>query len=168
MASHDGCQIGISAEEFELAILEYRPFLVNLAWKWLGSRELAEDVVQDSLAYLWTRLDAYDPQRGSLGQWLGKCVGNRIRNANRDRKYDPKNDGLAIYHGISQPGQDSHFRVNQVLDQVSYMTGPMREVMDLFILGLDVKEISKGLGITRKKAQYWVDKGLDKLRKRVR
>lgn len=166
MASHDGCQIGISAEEFELAILEYRPFLVNLAWKWLGSRELAEDVVQDSLAYLWTRLDAYDPQRGSLGQWLGKCVGNRIRNANRDRHKQPSRDEFVI--GISPPSQDSHLRVNQVLDQVARMTGPMREVMDLFILGLDVKEISKSLGITRKTAQYWVDKGLDKLRKRVR
>jgi RNA polymerase sigma factor (sigma-70 family) len=129
---------------------------------------MAEDVVQESLAYLWTRLDTYDPKRGSIGQWLGKCVGNRVRNANRDRQNRSRLDDWDLGLGITLPTQEANLRVNYVLDQVSRMTGKMREVMELFVMGLRGREIEKGLGISPKTAQYWLDKGLAKLRKRVR
>jgi RNA polymerase sigma factor (sigma-70 family) len=170
--------MGLSEWEFEQAVDQYRPFLVNLAWKWLGSRELAEDVVQDGLGYLWTRLHTYDPARGSIGQWLGKCIGSRIRNARRNERRNPTVLSAQITTPWSftsklnnaashPPTQESRVRVNRVLDEVGRMSGKMGEVMELWLLGLDLSEIDKAMG-TKRAARKWFKKGMERLRKRVR
>src|SRR5215218_6995776 len=42
----------------------------SLAYRLLGDRELAEDVVQESFLTLWQRPAAFVPHRGRLLSWL--------------------------------------------------------------------------------------------------
>jgi RNA polymerase sigma-70 factor (ECF subfamily) len=47
------------------------------AFRRLGDRQLAEEVVQDTYLALWNRAELYDPSAGSLLAWLSTIARNR-------------------------------------------------------------------------------------------
>lgn len=78
-----------------------------------GDRQVAEDVVQEAFLTLWNRADRFDPDRGSLGAWLGTITRHRAidraRAASRRPRLvslggaaddEPTNEALerALYH----------------------------------------------------------------------
>ena len=53
------------------------PQLFGLALSILRSRDLAEDVVQDSFVLVWRQAHSFDPSRGAAMAWLARIVRNR-------------------------------------------------------------------------------------------
>ena len=51
--------------------------LFGLALSILRSRELAEDVVQDSFVLVWRQAHSFDPRRGAAMAWLARIVRNQ-------------------------------------------------------------------------------------------
>lgn len=50
---------------------------VAVAYRVLGNRDQAEDVVHDAFVIVWQRIPRFDPNRGSLKAWLMTIVRNR-------------------------------------------------------------------------------------------
>ena len=51
--------------------------IYRAAFRRLGDRQLAEEVVQDTYLALWNRAELYDPSTGSLLAWLSTIARNR-------------------------------------------------------------------------------------------
>ena len=55
----------------------YGALAFTLAYRVVGDRATAEDVVQDAFLNLWRHADKFDPARGSLQAWICRVVRNR-------------------------------------------------------------------------------------------
>ncbi len=66
-----------------LALLAYTVRLVN------GDTGRAEDVVQETFARAWLRIDRMTPEQGSVGSWLRRVAGNIAIDGHRMRQVRP-------------------------------------------------------------------------------
>src|SRR6476659_7248701 len=64
--------------------------LMALATRVLGSRDEAEEVVQESLIRVWQEARSYDPARGGLRAWLCTIARNRALDRLRRRSTSSK------------------------------------------------------------------------------
>ena len=55
----------------------YADAIFRAAFRRLGDRQLAEEVLQDTYLALWNRAELYDPAAGSLLAWLSTIARNR-------------------------------------------------------------------------------------------
>jgi len=67
-------------EAFEPLVLRYQRALFNVAWRMLGDREEARDVVQGAFAKAWQGLASFDP-RYRFFSWMYRIVVNESLNA---------------------------------------------------------------------------------------
>src|SRR5882724_9781067 len=84
------------------------PQLFGLALGILRSRDLAEDIVQDSFVLIWRHARSFDPDRGTAMAWLGRIVRNqcldalRLRGCLEQLEDSPRQSLLlAYYHGLT-------------------------------------------------------------------
>jgi RNA polymerase sigma-70 factor (ECF subfamily) len=55
----------------------YADAVYRAAFRRLGDRQLAEEVLQDTFMALWNRAELFDPRQGSLLAWLSTIARNR-------------------------------------------------------------------------------------------
>jgi RNA polymerase sigma-70 factor (ECF subfamily) len=67
-------------EAFAPLVLRYQRVLFNLAWRMLGDREEARDVVQGAFVKAWEKLGTFDP-RYRFFSWMYRIVVNESLNA---------------------------------------------------------------------------------------
>jgi RNA polymerase sigma-70 factor, ECF subfamily len=65
------------AEAFELVYQRHATVAFSLAYRMTQSRNIAEDVVQESFLSLWRSVERYDQGRGSVRTWVLGIVHNR-------------------------------------------------------------------------------------------
>ena len=71
-------RIGVGdASAMTLAYDRHADIVYGSLVRFLGDREAAEDVVQETFLVLWQRADLFDPRRGSLLGWLLGIARNR-------------------------------------------------------------------------------------------
>jgi RNA polymerase sigma-70 factor (ECF subfamily) len=76
-------------EAFEPLVLRYQRVLFNVAWRMLGDREEARDVVQGAFVKVWEKLGTFDP-RYRFFSWIYRIVLNESLNARgRRAPFDP-------------------------------------------------------------------------------
>ena len=56
-------------QAFELFYDRFERRAFSLAYRIVGERSLAEDIVQDGFLSVWKNAGRYDPSRGSAGAW---------------------------------------------------------------------------------------------------
>lgn len=61
----------------------YAELVFGAVIRFVGDRQLAEDVVQDTYLALWNRADRFDPEAGSLLGWLLAIARNRAVDRHR-------------------------------------------------------------------------------------
>jgi RNA polymerase sigma-70 factor (ECF subfamily) len=65
------------AEAFETVYDRHSRVAYSLAFRLLGDRQSAEDLVQDAFLAVWRNAEGYTPARGSVRNWLLSIVHNR-------------------------------------------------------------------------------------------
>jgi RNA polymerase sigma-70 factor, ECF subfamily len=65
------------AEAFEVVYDRHSRVAYSLAFRLLGDRQTAEDLVQDSFLAVWRNAGGYTPARGSVRNWMLSIVHNR-------------------------------------------------------------------------------------------
>jgi RNA polymerase sigma-70 factor (ECF subfamily) len=88
------------AAAFEIVYERHSTAAFSLAYRMMGARNAAEDVVQEAFINLWRSGARYDRARGSVRTWLLGIVHNRSidalrRNLVHDRRRAGSDDGLA-------------------------------------------------------------------------
>jgi RNA polymerase sigma-70 factor (ECF subfamily) len=71
------------AAAFEVVLERHADAALSLAYRMIGPRPLAEDVVQEAFISLWRNGPRYDPARGSLRNWTLGIVHHRAIDALR-------------------------------------------------------------------------------------
>jgi RNA polymerase sigma-70 factor (ECF subfamily) len=151
--------------------------LLALAYRLLGDRGDAEDVVLEALARVWREAARFDPARGSLRAWLTVMVRSRALDAIRARRRSERltadaarenpEEVAGVSMSASQGGdpaeQDEQRR--RVLAALAGLPAPQREAIELaYYGGLSQSEIAEKLGAPLGTVKTRIRDGMQKLR----
>ena len=75
---------------FEVLYTRYGGLIFTLALRIVGDRELAREVLQDTLLRCWDGREAYDPSRGRVPAWLLRIARNRAIDLLRSRPHQAR------------------------------------------------------------------------------
>lgn len=95
---------------FEALVRRYQRFVCNIAYHYLGSTDLVDDVAQEVFLKVYDNLGRYDPSR-SFKTWIGKIAANRCIDELRRRK----RQRLKLLSDLSEDEMD---RTRGFLDRV--------------------------------------------------
>jgi RNA polymerase sigma-70 factor (ECF subfamily) len=65
----------------------YAPLLYSLAFRVVGDRQLAQEVIQDAFLRCWDQAERYDPARGRVAAWLIGVTRHRAIDVLRSRSH---------------------------------------------------------------------------------
>jgi RNA polymerase sigma factor (sigma-70 family) len=96
-----------SQEALEGLIARHQPWIYNLAFRMVMVREDAEDVTQEVLVKMVTKLASYDPDKAAFRTWLYRIVTNHVINM-KTRGYERGITGFEQYYSFvsEMPDQD--------------------------------------------------------------
>ena len=139
----------ISNETAERIFNDYSGYVFRIALFLTKSRELADDITQETFIKAFRKYSSYDPVR-PFEPWIYKIAVNTARNMYRrqkvmvllDEAYE-KDSGLSVEENILEREQR-----NGLWQEINQLSLRSREVIVLhFYSGLKLKEISHVLGI---------------------
>ncbi len=99
--------VGGSRDALEQLIKRHQPWIYNIAFRMVMVHEEAEDVTQEILIKLITKLTTYDPTKAAFRTWLYRVVANHVINMKK-RGYEQGISNIEEYYGfVTQiPDQD--------------------------------------------------------------
>ena len=130
--------------------------LVALAQRILGSREDAEDVVQEVFLQVWRQADRYRAKRSSVSTWLVMITRSRAIDRHRSRSVVRRTTETMVDQGMipTHASAEGHsavllFERQKSLRRVlAQLPREQREVLDLaYFAGLTQREIAERTGI---------------------
>lgn len=141
-----------SREDEQLLRVAYRAHggeLFGAAYRALGDRGLAEDVVQETFVRAWKAADRFDEGRGSLRTWLFAIARNLITDAARARAARPQ---LASADAAEEPRHADSTEgvlVNlQVTEAIGHLSPEHRVVVvEVACRGRPYAEVAAELGV---------------------
>ena len=77
----------------------HQPWIYNLAFRMVMVPQDAEDVTQDVLVKILTKLSSYDPEKGAFRTWLYRIVANHVLNM-KTRGYEAHISGFEDYYSF--------------------------------------------------------------------
>jgi len=132
---------------FDRLIARYRPALIALASQIVKSRELAEDVTQESLVAAYSALPQLaDPTRFS--SWLASITRHRaFRVAQGERRVmSPLDDIVAAYAPSLTADVETKIQSDALKKAISELPDDLRMIVDTYYLGQwSVKDIARFL-----------------------
>jgi RNA polymerase sigma-70 factor (ECF subfamily) len=144
--------------------------LLALAYRILGNRADAEDVVLEALARVWREAERFDAARGSLRAWLTVMVRSRALDLIRARRRSERltadaargNPEAAMV--VGDPAEEDERR-RRVLAALAELPGPQREAIELaYYGGFSQSEIAERLGAPLGTVKTRIRDGMQKLR----
>lgn len=156
----------------EVIAARHGALALSLAYRMCGRRNLAEDVVQDVLLFLWHGGGRYERARGSVRAWMLTLVHNRAVDAVRRealRAAPPAFDAAAGKHATADDETErTAQRVDderRLRDALGQLPSEQRRVIELAYLdGLSHGEIAATLAIPTGTVKGRIRLGMQKLR----
>lgn len=129
----------------------HAPALYAVAWRILGEREAAEDLVHDVFLEAWKKAGDYDPARASVRTWLilrtrSRAL-DRVVSAPRKRTVSLEEESVPepIAPAAALEGRGDQERVQEALAGLSE---EQRQVLELtFFRGLSSGDIAREIGV---------------------
>jgi RNA polymerase sigma-70 factor (ECF subfamily) len=165
-------------DDYALATLydRYGRVAFALAYRVLGERGAAEDVVQEAFLSVWRYADRYRPERGAPRAWLMTIVHHAAIDRHRGR-YKREQRAVAlddVAFALEADGQDTFDVVaegidaERIRDAVGSLPREQQEAIELaFFSGLTHQEISDRTGTPLGTIKGRMRLGLTKLRTRL-
>ena len=99
--------VGGDQEALETLVRRHQPWIYNVAFRMVMVPAEAEDVTQDVLVKILTKLSSYDPEKGAFRTWLYRIVTNHVLNT-KSRGYEKHITGFETYYDFVDqiPDQD--------------------------------------------------------------
>lgn len=156
-------QLPHDLEAYRELVKRYEGLVYNVCMKFLGSREDAEEVAQDSLLQVFHKIHQFQG-RSAFKTWLYKIVHNFCRN--RISKIVRKREIQEAYeeHAKETPLSDQfgssdsaekNARIQEALDKLKPKEKEI--IIYKFISGMTLQEISEvtGIGVSAAKMRYY-------------
>ena len=134
----------------------------------------AEDLVQETFLRVWTRAQAFDAQKGSIGPWLLAVARNRaidyLRSAGgreRNNVEFEETEHPSLFIDMEQGILDSD-RARRVKAAVEKLSATERQVIELaYFEGLTQTEMAERMGQPLGTVKTWVRSALKNLRDQI-
>lgn len=160
-----------NVEAFRILIEKYQKPIFRLAWSFLGSREEAEDALQEIFVRVFKRLGSFDPSK-KFYPWLYGVARNFLRtryaaNAKKSEKQIPmEGDYRSETYRAPEDHAERMDTASRIRHGVEGLPEKLKEVILLFYFEeLTVKEISVTLGVSEENVKSRLFRGRKKLRK---
>lgn len=131
---------------------EYAGALFFFAYRALGNREDAEDVVQEILTRVWRGADRFDPDRGALRTWLFTVARNTLIDHRRRQQARPRVvDQVAGDRGEPLDDATAFDRALEAWEMAEALRGltdeHRRVIIETYYRDRSVRQAAKELGI---------------------
>jgi len=100
-----GAAVSGDQKALESLIDRHHPWIYNLAFRMVMVPQDAEDVTQEVLVKILTKLGAYDPAKGAFRTWLYRIVVNHVLNM-KSRGYEDAITGFDTYYSFVEQVPD--------------------------------------------------------------
>lgn len=91
--------VGGDRGALEALVRQHQTWIYNVAFRMVMVPSEAEDVTQDVLVKVLTKLSSYDPERGAFRTWLYRIVVNHVLNM-KSRGYEKHITGFETYYAF--------------------------------------------------------------------
>lgn len=127
----------------------HRPLLAFVLRLTAGDRQLAEDVVQETMIRAWRSVDTLDPGAVSLMPWLATVARRIVIDERRRKDARPQETGEGPLENVPLPDQmEDLLRQVVVSDAMRSLSAAHREILNETILrDRSVNEAAEALGI---------------------
>jgi RNA polymerase sigma-70 factor (ECF subfamily) len=146
------------------------PQLFGLALSILHSRELAEDVVQDSFVLVWRQARSFDPTRGAAMAWLARIVRNRCFDVLRRRGREAPLDDVVVQSwedpasspaDLTALSEDAE-RLRDCLDELE--ESPRKSLMLAYYEGMTYMQVAVRMEAPLSTVKSWIRRSLIRLK----
>ncbi|HEV2108414.1 MAG TPA: sigma-70 family RNA polymerase sigma factor [Thermomicrobiales bacterium] len=152
---------------------QYGGLALGLAYRILGERGVAEDVVQEAFLAVWRRADSFRAGRGSVRSWLMAIVHNGAidRRRGRHRRELDDVDLDTVAYRLQTDAEDTFATVAETIDAehvrkaIGGLPDEQRQAIELaYFSGLTHQEIAEQTGTPLGTVKSRLRLGLHKLR----
>ncbi len=147
---------------------EYGSLAYALAYRMLGRRERAEDVVQEAFLRVWRHAGRFDGARASFPTWLTRIVRNlcidELRRKDPSQSADVLDD---VEQWVAHASPIDRPILDRLIIREAFLALPMeqsRVVEMAYFEGLTHREIARNLGIPEGTVKSRLRLGLQRLR----
>ncbi len=143
--------------------------LFGVALRICGSREVAEEVLQEGFVAIWARAADYDPVRGPAMGWLATIVRHCAIDQLRRQQSRPEGHRAPeeLLASFAQPGRTdtgAEMRALQrCLDELEPQ--PRQAILLAYLYGLTRDELAARLAVPVGTIKSWIRRGLERLQR---
>ena len=149
------------------------PRLFGLAYNIVHSRDLAEDILQDSFVQVWRKAHRFDPGRGAAMAWLACVVRNQCLDLLRRRRREVPIDDVTMEVWESNGAKSADEaalspeaqRLRDCIDELD--ENPRKSVLLAYYGGLTAEEVAGRLGAPLGTVKSWIRRSLMRLKRCV-
>jgi RNA polymerase sigma-70 factor (ECF subfamily) len=155
---------------FEDLFHQYERMVFKNAYLIMGSRDEAEDVLQDVFTSVWKFRHTFDPEKGKLGTWLHRITVNECLKRRRRRPSMASLDDVELpdsHSSIEERVQD-RLDYDQLIEVLSKLDSKHRAVLVLrYFDELSYDEIAQTVGVPLGTVKSRLNHALKALRTRL-
>lgn len=158
------CKAGDASAEYEIYRL-YSKAMFNTAFRICGSREEAEDVLQESFLSAFRNINSYRAE-STFGAWLKRIVVNKSLSALRKHSHETvmMEEVPDVVDTITD-FSETNLSVEKIRSALLELPTGFRTVLSLYLFeGYDHQEISQILNISESTSKTQYKRAKDKLR----
>lgn len=145
------------------------PRLLGIGTRLMRSRELAEDVLQETYLKVWHKARLYDPERGSAMVWmitiLRRCALDRLRQAGRREEVavdEPGLDAPELRVSLDPMHAVERQHLRRCLGELA--DSKRRAIQLAFYYGLTHEELAERMDVPVGTVKSWIRRGLRSLK----
>jgi len=143
----------------------YSEMLFSISLRYVSSEPDAKDVLQESFLRIFKHFEKFDPQKGSLKNWMIQiCIREALKRLSQKKeiieldtiKEQPQTEPIIL----------SHLQMEDLMKVIRQLPLPYRTILNLFLIeGYSHKEIGQLLGIKESSSRSGLTRAKMMLRK---
>lgn len=127
--------LALSAEQFHRLVDQHGPTLYRVAFRMMGNRHDAEDVVQDTFRSVWNSRDRFDADRGERA-WMLSILRRRVVDRwRRKRQPMPLSDHNEAAPELIAPAPPEEGFSDEMQAALARLSKELREAILLVVVG---------------------------------
>ncbi|MBB6502507.1 RNA polymerase sigma factor [Pedobacter cryoconitis] len=137
---------------FSRLYANYASMLLGVILKVVSSREVAEDILQETFIKIWKSIDQYDPDKGRLFTWMACLARNSAIDYLRGKNFAKSSKNDDIESVFTQVNNSYYFRYNTDVIGIKELIGTLpdsqKQILNLvYFQGYTQVEVSDKLHI---------------------
>lgn len=132
-------------------LTKYGNALLGLIFKIVGSKEVAEEILQDTVIKVWKNSDKYDASKGKLFTWLLNIARNTAIDKVRTQKFQRQRTSKQLDNTVNNDvafSEEMQIKDIGLHQQINSLDEKYRQIIDLLYLqGYTQQEVTDTLDI---------------------